>query len=97
LHVRKLVSALALATFALIFAVLGPAQAQEWPQRQVTIVVPFSAGGTTDMFARILAQGLSQKYLQQKYGTPAPEPAAMSAQQRSRERRRTATRCSSAR
>jgi tripartite-type tricarboxylate transporter receptor subunit TctC len=44
----------------------GDAQAQaNWPQRQVTIVVPFSAGGTTDMFARILAQGL-----QQKYGTP---------------------------
>ena len=44
---------------------LTGAQAQDWPQRQVTIVVPFSAGGTTDMFARILAQGL-----QQKFGTP---------------------------
>jgi uncharacterized heparinase superfamily protein len=43
----------------------GNTQAQDWPQRQVTIVVPFSAGGTTDMFGRILAQGL-----QQKYGTP---------------------------
>jgi tripartite-type tricarboxylate transporter receptor subunit TctC len=41
------------------------AQPQDWPQRQVTIVVPFSAGGTTDMFARILSQGLAQKY-----GTP---------------------------
>ena len=41
---------------------LGPAQAQDWPQRQVTIVVPFNAGGTTDMFARILSQGLAQKY-----------------------------------
>ena len=48
------------------FAFAAPAaQAQDWPQRQVTIVVPFSAGGTTDMFARILAQGL-----QQKFGTP---------------------------
>jgi tripartite-type tricarboxylate transporter receptor subunit TctC len=42
-----------------------PAQSQGWPQRQVTIVVPFTAGGTTDMFARMLAQGL-----QQKYGSP---------------------------
>lgn len=43
----------------------APADAQNWPSRQVTIVVPFSAGGTTDMFARILSQGM-----QQKYGTP---------------------------
>ena len=59
------------ATFAMLaFAAAQPqaqaqAQAQDWPQRQVNIVVPFSAGGTTDMFGRILAQGL-----QQKYGTP---------------------------
>ena len=59
---RLLISILAFATLA----VAAPAQSQDWPpQRQVTIVVPFSAGGTTDMFARMLAQGL-----QQKYGTP---------------------------
>jgi tripartite-type tricarboxylate transporter receptor subunit TctC len=60
-NVRILLSVATLA--ALAFA--SPASAQDWPQRQVTIVVPFSAGGTTDMFGRILAQGL-----QQKYGTP---------------------------
>jgi tripartite-type tricarboxylate transporter receptor subunit TctC len=54
----------AAALAALAFAAPA-ARAQDWPQRQVTIVVPFSAGGTTDMFARILAQGL-----QQKFGTP---------------------------
>jgi tripartite-type tricarboxylate transporter receptor subunit TctC len=55
-------------TFAVALAALAlasPARSQDWPQRQVTIVVPFTAGGTTDMFGRILAQGL-----QQKYGTP---------------------------
>src|SRR5262249_9434320 len=55
-------------TFALALAALAlasPAHTQDWPKKQVTIVVPFTAGGTTDMFARILAQGL-----QQKYGTP---------------------------
>jgi tripartite-type tricarboxylate transporter receptor subunit TctC len=59
--VRILLSVVAL--FA--FAFTSPAQAQDWPGKQVTIVVPFSAGGTTDMFARILSTGL-----QQKYGTP---------------------------
>jgi len=61
-QVRIPVFAAALAAFA--FAAPA-ARAQDWPQRQVTVVVPFSAGGTTDMFARILAQGL-----QQKFGTP---------------------------
>jgi tripartite-type tricarboxylate transporter receptor subunit TctC len=60
--VQKLIAALALATCA--FSTAGHAQ-DSWPQRQVTIIVPFSAGGTTDMFARIFAQGM-----QQKYGTP---------------------------
>ena len=45
------------------FAVMSqPAQAQTWPQRQVTVVVPFTAGGTTDLFGRIIADGLQQKY-----------------------------------
>jgi tripartite-type tricarboxylate transporter receptor subunit TctC len=52
-----------LAALLLVLSALSmPAQAQEWPARQVTIVVPFTAGGTTDMFARILSQGLQQKY-----------------------------------
>jgi tripartite-type tricarboxylate transporter receptor subunit TctC len=40
----------------------SPAEAQNWPAKQTTIVVPFNAGGTTDMFGRILAQGLQQKF-----------------------------------
>lgn len=61
---RKLIATVAFATLAGVAA----AQAQipdAWPQRQVTIVVPFSAGGTTDMFARIFAQAM-----QAKTGTP---------------------------
>jgi tripartite-type tricarboxylate transporter receptor subunit TctC len=49
-----------------VLALVGPSQAQDkWPERQVNIIVPFTAGGTTDMFARILAQKL-----QEKHGTP---------------------------
>ncbi|MFL5059505.1 MAG: hypothetical protein ACJ8DQ_05405, partial [Xanthobacteraceae bacterium] len=36
-----------------------PARAQDnWPQRQVTVVVPFSAGGSADLLARLLSQHL---------------------------------------
>ena len=44
----------------------APAQAQDaWPQRTVSIVVPFAPGGSADLLARLLAQ-----HLQAKFGTP---------------------------
>jgi tripartite-type tricarboxylate transporter receptor subunit TctC len=55
--VKKLLAGFLLAAAALT----SPLQAQEWPARTVTIVVPFTAGGTTDMFARILGQTLQTK------------------------------------
>ena len=43
--------------------VFAPAHAQEpWPQRPVTIVVPFAAGGSADLLARILQQHLQAKF-----------------------------------
>ncbi len=47
------------------FGLVAGAAAQDagaWPQRQVTIVVPFGAGGTTDIFARLIAERLQAKY-----------------------------------
>jgi tripartite-type tricarboxylate transporter receptor subunit TctC len=37
-----------------------PLAAQDWPSRQVTIVVPFIAGSTPDSLARIVAESLQQ-------------------------------------
>jgi tripartite-type tricarboxylate transporter receptor subunit TctC len=36
--------------------------AADWPNRNVTIIVPFGAGGNTDMMARLAAQELSAKF-----------------------------------
>jgi tripartite-type tricarboxylate transporter receptor subunit TctC len=43
------------------FAFLNIARAQEWPARPVTLIVPFVAGGTTDIVARILSQPLTDR------------------------------------
>lgn len=40
----------------------GAAHAEDWPARPVTIVVPFTAGGTTDLFGRIFAQAMQETY-----------------------------------
>ncbi len=42
-----------------------PAQAQDWPARPVTLVIPFAAGGPTDVLGRVLAQRMSELLSQQ--------------------------------
>jgi tripartite-type tricarboxylate transporter receptor subunit TctC len=54
---RFTVAALATAAFALSGSAW--AQAPSFPSKPITIVVPFSAGGTTDILARIIGQGLT--------------------------------------
>ncbi len=53
------------AAFALLaVALAAPVQALEWPLRPVTVIVPFGAGGNTDMMARLATQHLSAKFNQ---------------------------------
>src|SRR3954466_12489263 len=41
------------------------AHAADWPTKPVKFVVPFAAGGTTDILARLVAQKMSEEYGQQ--------------------------------
>jgi len=56
--------------FALALTIVGlfllpaPGWAQPYPSRNVTIIVPYPAGGPTDQVARVLAQALSDKLKQ---------------------------------
>jgi tripartite-type tricarboxylate transporter receptor subunit TctC len=59
MHLKTLATALALAG-----ATLTPAAAQDYPSRTVKFIVPFGAGGPADVFARVLAQHLSDSLKQ---------------------------------
>ena len=61
LKMRVLFTCLMLATAA------SPASAASYPDHPVKIIVPFAAGGPTDVMARLLAQKLSDKLGQQFY------------------------------
>src|SRR5262245_66521384 len=41
------------------------AHTQEWPQRPLRIIVPYAAGGNSDLMARMVAQRLSESLKQQ--------------------------------
>jgi tripartite-type tricarboxylate transporter receptor subunit TctC len=50
-----------LATFVLLTAQHGALVAQQYPTRQVTVIVPYAAGGPTDTIARQIAPLLGEK------------------------------------
>src|SRR5262245_65853017 len=44
-----------------LIATVAPAAAEPYPTRAVTIVVPFPAGGATDVVARVVGERLAAK------------------------------------
>jgi tripartite-type tricarboxylate transporter receptor subunit TctC len=53
------------AALAAMLGSIGDAGAQTYPSRPITVVVPASPGGVTDMLGRILAKRLTEKWGQQ--------------------------------
>lgn len=58
---KKILTVLAAATALMA----GPASAQTYPTKQVTVIVPFAAGGPTDIVARIMADYFAKALGQQ--------------------------------
>jgi tripartite-type tricarboxylate transporter receptor subunit TctC len=61
---RRVLTALAFASASAVagsFISAVPAKAEVWPNRPMTMVAPFAAGGSTDAIARIVAEGLSSQ------------------------------------
>lgn len=56
---------LALSTILTGLCSISSAQAQSWPTRPVTMIVPFAAGSASDTAGRVLAAGLSEVLGQQ--------------------------------
>ena len=54
---RYMLGAIALA----VATTSGSAMAQAWPGKPISLIVPFPAGGTTDVLARALAEKLTQR------------------------------------
>jgi tripartite-type tricarboxylate transporter receptor subunit TctC len=79
--------ALTLAALPLGLSATGAARAQSYPSKPIRFVVPFPAGGSTDVGARLIAEQLSRAFGQQVYvenksganGTIGIEDAAKSA------------------
>lgn len=79
--------ALTLAALPFGLAKIGAAHAQAYPTKPIRLVVPFPAGGSTDVGARLIAESLSRAFGQQVYvenksganGTIGIEDAAKSA------------------
>ena len=51
---------LAAAALAVLMTLTGAVAAEQWPTRPVTMVIPFAAGGPTDVLGRVVAQRLGE-------------------------------------
>ncbi|CAM8661731.1 PBP2_Bug_TTT domain containing protein [Comamonadaceae bacterium] len=58
---RTLVTALAAATALATLGHVGTALAQSWPSKPIKLIVPYAAGGATDITARAIGEKLSAR------------------------------------
>ncbi len=57
---KRVLATCGLTVLAAAGPALAPAQAQDYPTRNITMIVPFAAGGPTDVIARIISGHMQQ-------------------------------------
>jgi tripartite-type tricarboxylate transporter receptor subunit TctC len=73
---RRISTALAAICSVAAFAAPGQVPAQQYPGKPIRIVVPFPAGGTSDILARAIGQKLAEEWKQQVIVDPRPGAGA---------------------
>jgi tripartite-type tricarboxylate transporter receptor subunit TctC len=63
--VECVIAVILIAGCVALAALAGPAIAEDYPDKPVRVIVPYPAGGGTDIAARLIAQTLSEKLHQQ--------------------------------
>jgi tripartite-type tricarboxylate transporter receptor subunit TctC len=48
------------AIFGILLTLCGAATAQNYPSKSLTMIIPFAAGGPTDVLGRVVAQRMSE-------------------------------------
>ena len=61
----RFITAPVFACLAALASLTAPASAQDFPTRPITLVIPFPAGGSTDLVGRLVAQKMSEGLGQQ--------------------------------
>ena len=79
------------AVFAALALTATPALAQGYPTKPITLIVPFAAGGPTDVIARIVGENMSRTLGQQIVVENVAGAGGTTGHQRRRSLRRTAT------
>jgi tripartite-type tricarboxylate transporter receptor subunit TctC len=71
---RRTVLALAASAIAAVSLSRAPAQAQDFPSKQITFVVPYAPGGISDILARALAAAMEEDLKQSVIVLNKPSP-----------------------
>jgi tripartite-type tricarboxylate transporter receptor subunit TctC len=64
IKMRNHSTSVSLLLLTIALAAATPAAAQDYPKKQIELVVPFVAGGTTDTIARLIAQRFTESWSQ---------------------------------
>ena len=84
LIVRNIAASLLATVCAGLLCASAAAQTTQWPTRPIKIVIPFGAGGGTDVIGRFLAQKFTEAWVKPWWLKIAPERAAALVAQRLR-------------